>query len=179
MRLLTILFLTLSLNLVGQSLTVGEIENYCEQVKLKLDKNELKKFTYPNMSECGGGLDGYYDNNNLVYIDATYGAEFGYVQRTYFLKDNEYYKITETRYLPADKVDNYCAKNKTKTGECDYKNMPYDNTITTIIFSRDKILTVSKNNKKIITTDTSRLLKELTDCGESMKKELGAEKISR
>jgi hypothetical protein len=159
-------------------LTRDEIERYCGQVKLKLDKKELERFFYPNMSDCGGGLYGYYDKGNLVYIDATYGGEYGYIQKTYFIKDKEYYEIIETRYLPVDQ-DNYCKTHKTKTGDCDSKNMPYDKTITTVIFSTDKVVTISKNKKKVKPTDTKGLIKDLIDCGESMKKELSEEKISR
>jgi len=180
MKGLMILLLTISLRLVGQSTLAGnEVDKYCKEIKSKLDKKELDKFFYPDMSYCGGGLYGYYDRNKLVYIDATYGAEFGYIQKTYFIKDSIYFKIVETNYQPADTVDDYCKTHKSKTGECDYKNMPYDKIITTIIFSKKEIVSQMKNNEKVELKDTTGIVKTLIECGEIMRKELGEKKISR
>jgi hypothetical protein len=180
MKRLIIIFLTISIRLVGQpSTTDDEVDKYCKEIKSKLDKKELDKFFYPDMSYCGGALYGYYDKNKLVYMDATYGAEFGYIQKTYFIKDSTYLKIIETNYQPADLVDDYCKTHKTNTGECDYKNMPYNKIITTFVFSEEKIVTRLKNNKKVNLKDTTEIIKRLIECGQIMQKQLGEKKISR
>jgi hypothetical protein len=179
MKGLTVLFVTISLRLVGQSLSGSDVDRYCKEIQSKLDKKELERFFYPDMSYCGGSLYGYYDKNKLVYIDATYGAELGYIQKIYFIKDSVYFKIVETNYQPADMVDEYCKTHKTKTGECDFKNMPFDKIVTTVIFSNNRIVARTKNGKKSELKNTADIIESLIDCGQIMQKELGERKTNR
>ena len=179
MKRLTFVFLTISLKLAAQSLTVDEIDRYCKEIKSKLDRKELNRFFYPNMSDCGGGLYGYYANDKLVYIDATYGGQFGYIRTNYFIKDSVYFKIIETNYQPSVSTDQYCKTHQTKNGDCDYGSMPYNKIVTTVIFTKDTIVTQLKNRRKVKLTDTKNVVRTLFKCGQSMQKELSQEKISR
>lgn len=156
----------------GQTLSSRAIEKYCREIEIKVNSHQLKKRTYPNMSSCGGNLFGYYDGDKLVYMIGFLSAEFGNVQTVFWIRDNRYYKIVERRHLPSVSTDDYCKTHITSSGQCDTKNIPYANTVTTILFSSDTVVTVAKSKRRIKIKDATKRAKDLVNCGESMKGEL-------
>ena len=74
-------------------LTEPEIEKYVKSIDKLKAENKLVKISYPNMSGCGGGVDGYYLNKNLVLIDATYNAELGFSSRTIYIDQDKFLKV--------------------------------------------------------------------------------------
>jgi len=96
-------------------LTEPEIENYAKSVDKLRTENKLVKISYPNMSGCGGGVDGYYLNKKLVLIDATYQAELGFFSMTFYIDKDKFLKIIYREHFadwgkydqnyPADKFE--------------------------------------------------------------------------
>ena len=86
------------------------------------DKGVLTKKTYPNMSRCGGGLAGFYFNNELKLINSKYQAELGYSSQKIYWDKNKMVKIIYREYFaewekyeknyPPEKVE-FCASKMT------------------------------------------------------------------
>ena len=82
MKYLTFILIIFSQLTFGQTKTKPEIDDYVKIIDSLISNNKLIKVFYPNMSACGGGLFGYYQNGELVLIDATYQAELGFSSKT-------------------------------------------------------------------------------------------------
>ncbi|WP_299114231.1 hypothetical protein [uncultured Winogradskyella sp.] len=143
--------------------TIAEIDSL-------FDNGILTKKFYPNMSYCGGGLDGYYYKDELKLIDSKYGAELGFSSKKIYWKGDEILKIKYREYFaewgkyeknyPPDKV------------EYDPSKMTYSDTIyESNSLNKYEFKKMAENKVVSIIVD-STLMKRLTDCGKRMKTEL-------
>lgn len=156
----------------------------CQQKKEQINWNELtiekidslntvgglnKKF-YPNMSACGGALNGFYYKDELVFIDATFQGEISFTRKKMYLSNSEFIKIKYQEHFPErEKYEKNYPKDQFKF---DPRKMTFSDTFYEFEF-KDKIGFKKIFEGKIISTELdSTLLDELIDCGTRMKKEL-------
>ncbi|GAB4154407.1 MAG: hypothetical protein Tsb0033_02360 [Winogradskyella sp.] len=143
--------------------TITEIDSLFENGIL------TKKF-YPNMSFCGGGLYGFYYNNELKLIDSKYQAELGYSSRKIYWNGNKILKIKYREFFA--EWGKYQKNYPPEKVEYDPSKMTYSDTIYELTFG-DRYEFVKMASGKVISTKTdSTLTKKLTDCAKRMKTEL-------
>lgn len=139
--------------------TESEIESYVEYVDSMVEQNLLEKREYPNMSKCGGALNGYYLNDSLVLIDAIYGAELGAIFNTWYILNGSpiLNKVNTVRLTEPADWDVYCRDHKNESGDCDYSFLE-STTTTTVI----KLRTTPEVS---LTSDSAELWSDPIDSG--------------
>ncbi|MCU0361478.1 MAG: hypothetical protein MUF75_12340 [Bacteroidia bacterium] len=153
------------------------IEKHVKTIDSLKKADALQKLSYPDMSMCGGGLDGYYYKDKLVLIDATYQAELGFSSRTIYLKDTSFVKIIYREKFA--EWEKYYKKYPSEKNDLDPNKMTYTDTLYFITLCHPPV-SKKKSNKKIISkTLDFNLLQTLLSCGRDMKKELEEIKTSR
>ena len=166
-----ILFLVTNLTF-GQTvkLTAPEIEKYTRSVDKLWTENKLVKISYPNMSGCGGGIDGYYLNENLVLIDSRYNAELGFSSRTCYIEQDKILKIVYREHFAEwEKYEKNFPPDKY---EWDPTKMTYTDTIYSIFMGNLTDFHKKSANKIISSKLDQSLLDRLVSCGQEMKLEL-------
>lgn len=156
----------------GQTVKLNEpeIEKYATSIDKLRVENKLVKIFYPNMSGCGGGLNGYYHNNNLVLIDATYGAELGFSSRTIYIDQDKFLKIMYREYFAEwGKYEENYPHDKF---EYDPTKMTYTDTVYSITLTNTTVFHKKAGNKIISTNLDQALLDRLISCGQQMILEL-------
>jgi hypothetical protein len=173
-----LVFVIAGMSIQAQENIITQTERYCSHIDSLKNSRLLDKYFYPNMSLCGGAVHGFYKNDQLVFINALHGAEFGYISRQYYYRDTILVKITEDRYLPADTLnwDKFCMNHKTSIGDCDYRLIPYDQTLTNIYFPGEPLVIQTLNTQKIALPDSEQI-NELIGCSSAIRKELRTEKV--
>lgn len=166
-----ILFLLTNLT-YGQTpkLTAFEIEKYAKSLDKFKAENKLVKIFYPNMSGCGGGVDGYYLNKNLVLIDATYNAELGFSSRTIYVDKDRFLKVIYREHFA--EWGKYQEKYPHDKFEFDPTKMTYTDTVYTIALANPTVFIKKLDNKVVSTKLDQSLLDKLLSCGQQMKLEL-------
>jgi len=134
------------------------------------EKGELSKIFYPNMSACGGGLNGFYFKNDLKLIDSKYQAELGYSSKKIYWSGNKILKIKYREYFA--EWEKYEQKYPPKKVEYDSSKMTYSDTIYEITFENKYEFKKIASEKIVSKKTDSTLIKKLIDCGEQMKTEL-------
>jgi hypothetical protein len=150
--------------------TAPEIEKYSKSIDKLKAENRLVKISYPNMSGCGGGLDGYYLNKKLVLIDATYGAELGFSSRTIYIDQDKFLKIIYREHFA--EWGKYEKNYPSDKFEYDPTKMTYTDTVYTITLSNLTVFHKQSDNKIISTKLDQSLLERLISCGQQMNLEL-------
>lgn len=151
-------------------LTATEIEKYVKSVDELCAENKLVKISYPNMSGCGGAVDGYYLNKNLVLIDATYSAELGFSSRTIYINQDKFLKTIYREHFA--EWGKYEEKYPADKFEYDPTKMTYSDTVY-IITLADPIIFKKEANDKIYSHNLDQaLLNSIIICGKEMKFEL-------
>ena len=136
------------------------VKSYVKHINNLIKKGKLNKVSYPDMSVCGGGLDGYYLDSKLVFINAVYNAETDNFTRSYYLNNGTYIAIL------------YCL-HTTEKSSGNSEKMTYSDVTYTIELPVKVTFEKTENKKVVSTSIESELLQELIDCGKSMEKELG------
>lgn len=149
---------------------------YILQIDQLRKQGKLKKYFYPNMSYCGGGLDGYYLADELMYIDATYGADMGYSSKKIYWRNDSIVKIIyHEHYAEWEKYQEKYPNHE----NIDPSKMTYTDLTQIIEFDKEiRYQTVFKQKKSTSTID-SLSINRLIECAKTMKKELESEKTSR
>jgi hypothetical protein len=172
-----IIGLFFSADLFGQAMKQKAIESYVKEISSLRTNNRLEKTFYPNMSACGGGLYGYYYNEKLVLIEATYQAEVGFSSRTMYLKDTTFIHINYREHFAEwQKYEQNYPSNKYKW---DVNKMTYTDTLYTISLSNPIRFSKMAGDKVISKRINQELVDELLHCGQEMKKELAEVKTGR
>jgi hypothetical protein len=155
-------------------LTSSEIKQREQDIQLLKQNGKLTHFAYPNMSFCGGDLNGYYSGKELVSILSTFGGEFGYSSRYIDWKNNQPVKIVYREHF-AD-WEKYNIKYPDEK-DIDENNMFYTDTLYTIELGKTWKFRKSAGRKTVSTIIDSALVNQLINCAFSMKKELETTKI--
>lgn len=152
----------------GQSTnqTETEIEQYAHSVDKLRAENKLVKISYPNMSACGGGVDGYYLNTNLVLIDAQYNAELGFSSKTIYVEQDRFLKIIYREHFA--EWGKYEKKYPSDKFEFDPTKMTYSDTVYAIILSTPIAFQKTAGEKLIRNKVDTLLLDRLMSCGHQM-----------
>lgn len=172
MKNLVYILIFLSNLTLGQIVQLNEpdIEKYTKSVEELRTGNKLVKITYPNMSVCGGGVDGYYLNKELVLIDATYNAELGFSSRTIFIEKEKILKVIYREHFA--EWGKYDEKYPQDKFEYDQTKITYTDTIYSIILTNTTVFHKKSGTKIISNKLDQSLLDRLLGCGEQMKLEL-------
>jgi hypothetical protein len=150
-----------------------QIAKYVKTVDMLKSQDSLQHFSYPNMSFCGGAIDGYYLNGKLVYIESTFQAELGYQSRKVYFKDTAIYKIVYREHKPE------WQKYKEKYGDdLIPSKMTYADTLYTIVLGKRKRFEKTSGTILISKEPDLKLIRELVMCARRMKFELETERIS-
>lgn len=137
------------------------------------NQKHIVKYFYPNMSSCGGALYGYYDGEELVKIDATYGGELGFSRKTIDYREGKIVRIRYIEHFPEPKY--YEEKHQGQT--IDLRKIKYcDKRIDIDFYPVEKMRTYM-NNKRVKTVISREELDRLIDCSKQMELELETEKI--
>lgn len=150
--------------------TVPEIEKYAKSVDKLRAENRLVKISYPSMSGCGGGVDGYYLKEDLVLIDATYNAELGFSSKTIYFEQDKFLKVVYREYFA--EWEKYEEKYPPDKFEYDPTKMTFTDTVYSITLSDSTIFHKKTDNKIISTQLGQSLIDRLLSCGQEMKHEL-------
>ena len=122
------------------------------------------------MSACGGGLYGYYHDQKLVLIDATYRAELGFSSRTIYVKDSLFVKIVYREHFAEwEKYDQKYPSDKYKWNP---EKMTYTDTLYTISLGSPIDFTKRAAGKVVSRQVNQELIDELICCGKEMRREL-------
>jgi hypothetical protein len=152
------------------NLTLPEIEKYAKSIDKLRTENKLVKVFYPNMSFCGGGLNGYYLNKQLVLIDATYGAELGYSSRTIYVNQDKFLNVIYREHFA--EWGKYEEKYPHDKFKYDPTKMTYTDTVYSITLTNPIVFHKIAGNKIISNKLDQSLLDRLLSCGQQMKIEL-------
>jgi hypothetical protein len=151
-------------------MTAPEIEKYTNSIDKFRAENRLVKISYPNMSGCGGGVDGYYLNKNLVLIDATYNAELGFSSRTIYVDKDRFLKVIYREHFA--EWGKYEEKYPHDKFEYDPTKMTYSDTVYSITLTNPTVFHKKAGNKIISNKIDQSLLDKLLSCGQQMKLEV-------
>lgn len=134
---------------------------------------------YPNMSACGGSLSGYYFDDQLVFIDATYSGELGYTRKKMYLAEKDFSKIIYQEHFP--EMEKYKRKYPLNKYDFDPTKVTFTDTIYEIKIKPSLEFKKSYLNNVLSTKADTILIKKLIDCGNKMIAELNSigEKASR
>ncbi|MDH7448404.1 hypothetical protein [Aquimarina sp. 2201CG14-23] len=157
-------------NIIEQSNLKTEFEfSVVEIDSLKLN-GFLKKKEYSLMSTCGGGLDGFYFKNKLVFINAIYKGESGFIKQELYLKGIEFSKIIYQEHFPED--EKYLKKYPLEKFKYDENKLTFSDTIYKIELGENTRFKKISNGKVISTKIDNELINKLINCGNIMRKEL-------
>lgn len=151
-------------------LTAPEIEKYAKSIDKLRTENKLVKISYPNMSGCGGGVDGYYLNKKLILIDSRYNAELGFSSRTFYNCQDKFIKVIYREHF-AEWVK-YDKNYPPEKFEYDPTKMTYTDTVYSITLSNPTVFFKKADNKIITNKLDQTLIDGLLNCGEEMKVQL-------
>jgi len=171
MRLIIVILILFTQISFGQTWSKDEIEDYCSNIDMLKSENDLIKVFYPNMSACGGGLNGYFQGDKLLLISSTYSAELGYSSKTVYFKDKKTVKIVYREHYA--EWGKYEEKYPSDKYEWNPDKMTYSDTLYSISFSSPISFEKSSYDKFIDNQVDNELINRLTDCAEKMRNELG------
>lgn len=151
-------------------LTGSEIKKREHDVQLLKQTKKLTKYRYPMMSRCGGSLEGFYLDQELVYINSTYGGELGSeTSKEIYWQNHQPIKILyQENWVDMAKYQ----KKHPNESEFSEKKMFYTDTLYSIELGKTWKFRKSAGQKTVSTTIDSALVNQLINCAFSMKKEL-------
>jgi hypothetical protein len=138
--------------------------------KKNAEKGTLERLSYPQMSYCGGSLEGIYSNDELIRIESTYGYDMGYSEKNIDFKDGRITKI-EYRQHYAD-WEAYNERYGDVEGDIDPRKMSYFDTLYVLKFKPKREFTIYSGKKKVNREVSKELIQGLFDCVATMQNEL-------
>ncbi len=156
----------------GQSvrLTESEIEKYAKAIDLLLIEHKLVRVSLPDMSGCGGALDGYYLNESLVLIQAEFQGELGFFSQKIYMRHDQILKLIYREHFAA--WETYYEKYPAEKYTLDATKMTYTDTVYSVILTSPPLFRKSSAQKTISNKLNQKLADRLVSCGQSMKLEL-------
>jgi len=141
------------------------------------DQPKVERFSYPQMSFCGGGLEGIYSNDELIRIESTYGYENGFSEKNIDFTEGKITKI-EYREHYAD-WETYNQRYGKEEGDIDPSKMTYLDTLYILKFEPIRHFTIYSGKKRVQQQVSKELIDRLLDCTATMQKELATERAKR
>ncbi|KQC32187.1 hypothetical protein AAU57_01760 [Nonlabens sp. YIK11] len=134
---------------------------YAIKIDSLREKGLLQKSSFGAKSKCGGAVDGYYFNGELVYIEATNGGELSFQRRIIYLNEKS---ITDIIYQPYVTYDN---RTSNKTPDFSILDTTYQ-----IQFRPETVFNKYYSGEVLSKNVDSALLSKLISCGGIMLSEL-------
>lgn len=159
---------------LGQAPDKKQIDAYVRSVNSLLARKELVKYSYPQMSLCGGALHGYYYQGKLVLIEATHGGQFGANSQQVYLKDTIIYKLLNREYWGDEEA---YRKNYPEDEEIDPEKMRYSDTLHTVYLTEQPLFITSSRRQTISKAPDPVRLNYFLNCARFMQQELRTEKV--
>lgn len=153
-----LLFLLLGYTSTAQFLVPGMSSETQREIDSLLSANKLQKVNYPNMSFCGGALEGYYFEGKLVYISSTYSGDSGYRTLEAYFENNRIEQIELEEHFP-DWNSNAASP-------------PIINSFRKYILTGRTYVIVESRDKIQSLPDDETLVDQLVKCVDSMRNEL-------
>jgi hypothetical protein len=152
----------------GQSISESEIMMQVDKIdSIKRDSGFVYTF-YPNMSACGGAVEGYFQNGTLSLIESTYNAELGYSSKIVYYKDDSIIRIVyHEHHADWETYDNNYPNDQYKWNP---SKMTYTDERYTLNFADKPILYKMKDNTWIEIKINQELVDELIGCAGEMKR---------
>ena len=155
--------------------SLKKIDSLTNEIDYMYLNNKLTKYIYPMMSYCGGGLNGFYLKEELIYIKSTYGAELGFSSRYVYWNNGKVLRIIYKEHFA--EFEKYEKNYPIDKFEFDSSKMTYSDTVYTISFGV-KIKFEKKSNEIICSENMDEnLIERLVECAVNMKSELENEKV--
>lgn len=170
MKQVSLLLLLLSQLSFGQTWPEEGVEEYCSKIDDLRSEEKLLKVDYPDMSSCGGALDGYYRDGELLFIDSRYGAELGFSSKKIYFENDSIIRIIYREYFA--EWEKYAQQYPAEEFEWDPSKMTFSDTLYTITFSTPIHFTKSSKEKIIDQAIDYELIKRLKSCVNMMRNEL-------
>ncbi|MGB1243387.1 MAG: hypothetical protein ACPG49_12740 [Chitinophagales bacterium] len=150
------------------NLTKKQIDSVVIQIDSLVERHQLQEYSPPNMTFCGA-LDGYYQNKNLLLANCQYNGELGYESKKMYWKNGQLVKIIYYNHFPDwEKMP--------KDSIPPIEKIPFKKDLYEIILAEKWDFKKIKSGKIVSTKIDSTFVKQLIDCGFSMKRELKTEK---
>ena len=137
----------------------------------------IQRFFYPQMSFCGGSLEGLYSNDELIRIESHYGYDMGYSEKNIDFKDGHITKI-EYRQHDAD-WETYNQRYGDEERDIDPSKMTYFDTLYILKIHPKREFKIYSGKKRVNREVSKELIQRLLDCTAAMQKELNAERRRR
>ncbi|MFK7907443.1 MAG: hypothetical protein AB8B69_20070 [Chitinophagales bacterium] len=154
------------------NLTKKQIDSIVYRIDSLVKHHKLQGYSYINKSYCGGALDGYYQNKNLLLTDSNLSGELGYVNRKMYWEKEQLVKIIYYSHLPDwEKMP--------KDSIPSFEKIPFLEDLYEIVLAEKWDFKKIKNGKIVSKEIDSTFVKQLIDCGFSMKRELETKKKSK
>lgn len=157
------------------TLNKAKIDSLTSELDKLMAEKSLSKYSYPDMSGCGGGVYGYYSDSTLLIIDATHKAELGHTRRKIYWSEERPIKITYREHFAEWK--RYDEKYPSEKYDWDPSKMTYTDTTYQITLGKEHQMLKMANGKQISKNLNAALANRLIDCSFEMKGELKREKI--
>lgn len=77
-----------------------DLKKHVNFVDSLIESESLKFIQLANMHACGGSVSGYFLDSALVFIDATYNSEDGYLSQKVYWQDSMNMKIIYHEHFP-------------------------------------------------------------------------------
>lgn len=138
---------------------------------------KVERFSYPQMSFCGGSLEGLYSNNELIRIESTYGYDMGYSEKNIDFKKGRITKIQYREHY-AD-WETYNQRYGDDEGDLDASKMTYIDTLYILKFEPIRQFSIYSGKKRVQQQVSKVLINRLLECTASMQKELATERAKR
>lgn len=155
-------------------LTDSQIDSTIFKIDTLLEQGKLTKYSFPDMSACGGGLFGHYLDTTLLKIDATFYAELGYSRRIFYWNKNKILKIIYQEHFA--EWGKYNENYPPETHEWDTSRMTYTDTVYNIILRQKHDFMKLAGDSLVSSIMDSTLVDRLLNCGFEMKNELNTER---
>ncbi|MCW8913665.1 MAG: hypothetical protein OQJ96_04930 [Flavobacteriales bacterium] len=160
-------------NTYSQTDNFSEIDSLTKEIDSLRINGYLNKVEYPDMSSCGGYLQGYYLDTNLINITSIYSAEAGHISEDVYFKNGNAIKIVFKQH--SAEWEKHSLNYPQENAAANYKNMTYTDTTYQIYLTAPPNMLKYSKSKLVNNKLDSVLLEQLISCYKSMILELNGD----
>jgi hypothetical protein len=146
----------------GQTMSKRQLDAHVKLIDSLKCENICTKVVYPNMSACGGAVEGYFRDGKLLLIESTFRAEFGYSSKNVYYKNDTIIKIIYQEHNP--NWETYSADQE--------DTMTYTDQFYVINFTTKPVFYTKKGKRWVKRKINRALVNQLVSCINQMKSSL-------
>lgn len=145
---------------------------YMKYIDSLVINNVLETIAIPGSSTCGGDLEGYYQDGDLIFLSGLRTEEFGFTRRDCYFRDGMAYRIIETIHAP---VPRYAPPQPDRAPNPDHGPVVYCDEIRTLRVA-EREMTILRDGGEILYYPESHehYIDVNIGCVEEMRKEINA-----